>query len=111
MITGIKIAYPGESTGISNTKGSNTTDFAEGEVSNAGAGTGGVSLNASTNVTKSSSKHQSLSFLPAEPFIYAYRVHKCFYGLRSKEHTKGALLSSRHAITGEHSEGNHAAGY
>jgi hypothetical protein len=94
MVTGIKIAHPDESTAISSTKGSSTTSSAVAEVSNAGAGTGG-SVSAAANVARSASSHKALSFLPAEPFVYAYRLRECFYGGRSKEHTKGALLSAR----------------
>jgi hypothetical protein len=105
MITGIKIAYPGESTAISNTKGSSTTGSVEAEASNAGAGTG-PAVSAAGNVAKSTSSNKSLSFIPAEPFIYAYRLRECFYGGRSKEHTKGALLSAKSDSTGTKSQMN-----
>ena len=90
MVTGVKVAYPAEGDSISVEKGSKKTAEGEGDISTAGAG---PTVEAGGNFKTSASTKQSLSFLPEHPFIYAYRLRECFYGGRSKETTKGALLS------------------
>ncbi|KEF51479.1 uncharacterized protein A1O9_12396 [Exophiala aquamarina CBS 119918] len=100
MVTGIKIAYPGEGDSISAEKGSKKTAEGGGDMSAVGTGS---PLEGGGNFKTSASTKRSLSFIPDHPFIYAYRLRECFYGGRSKETTKGALLS-RDTVSGHEPE-------
>lgn len=88
MVTGVKIARPGAATRIESQ--CDTQTGGSGEVSVAG---GQVPAGSEAAVRVSSHEHHSLSFIPAQPFIYAYRLRECFYSGESKERTKGALYS------------------
>lgn len=92
MITGIKSAYPGAK--LESIKASSTDTSIDIE----GSGpVGGGSVGGGGHGAVSTSASQALFLIPAEPFVYGYRLQECYYtyisrSLKDKEKLDGALF-------------------
>lgn len=110
MVTSILIAHPSESSKIdqSTTSSTDIEGSAEGDAT---APTGGnAPVKGGANLNSTITKEFGLSFVPKDPFVYAFQVRECFYKKTvgsSKAYHKGAQLHA--GIASEQGDGGREA--